>query len=126
MSAHQQRKLLQLKTHLFYKSILEAFVGIPRTILALPDRSGVDQATGLISPIFPILTSHPVSLQHFLNERGYTAQAFTFPVVPRGQDRIRIVIHANNTDDDIRAFISLIREWGLQQMDFGLNVEAKL
>lgn len=89
---------------------------MPRSILALPERKGVDQATGLISPIFPILTSYPVSLQHYLNEKGYTAQAFSFPVVPRGQERLRIVIHANNTAADMRIFANLVRKWGLQQI----------
>ncbi len=65
----------------------------------------------LVSPIFPLLTSQSLKLAEYLNSKGYVAQAIPFPIVPKGQERIRVVIHADNTFSDIDTFIAILLDW---------------
>lgn len=69
-----------------------------------------------MSPIFPVHSMEAVSLQKLLNKYGYAAHAIVYPGVPRGTDRIRIVIHGGNTEGQIRAFVKTMRQWALAQL----------
>lgn len=62
----------------------------------------------------------PKLAQHFahgLRERGVLAVAFSFPVVPRGQDRIRAQMSAAHENEDLDralgAFAEVGRELGV-------------
>ncbi|KAK0193128.1 aminotransferase [Armillaria mellea] len=50
-------------------------------------------------------------LAEYLNSKGYVAQAIPFPIVPKGQERIRVLIHAENTFTDIDTFIAILLDW---------------
>ncbi|KAK0220602.1 aminotransferase [Armillaria fumosa] len=82
---------------------------IPESVLAM---CSVDRSKDpLVSPVFPLLTSQSLKLAEYLNSKGYVAQAIPFPIVPKGQERIRVVIHAENTFSDIDAFIAILLDW---------------
>ncbi|TBU28204.1 PLP-dependent transferase [Dichomitus squalens] len=65
----------------------------------------------VVSPIFPILTPAYTSLADFLGAYGYAVTAIGFPAVPRGQERIRVTIHAGNTEAELDEFISCLMRW---------------
>ncbi|KAF7361358.1 Aminotransferase [Mycena sanguinolenta] len=65
----------------------------------------------LPSPIFPILVCDPINLEECLQAKGYHARAMCYPVVPRGAERIRVCIHAANTEDELLRFITELVSW---------------
>ncbi|KAF8893479.1 PLP-dependent transferase [Infundibulicybe gibba] len=103
----------------------EYLMDIPSNLLQLYKKHEVGETKDLVAPIFPILTTRPVSLQKYLNSRGYAAQAFCYPVVPRNQARIRVTLHAATTDEDVEVFLSTIRKWALEQMEIDSSAAIK-
>ncbi|KDN37934.1 PLP-dependent transferase [Tilletiaria anomala UBC 951] len=64
------------------------------------------------SPIVPLLSPRPKALAAFLQQEGrMIVRGITYPTVPKGQDRVRICVHASNTEEDIRALAHLIHDW---------------
>ncbi len=66
-------------------------------------------------PIVPLMLRDPKLAQAFagaLRERGVLAAAFSFPVVPRGQDRIRAQMSAAHTIEDLDRAIAAFAEVG--------------
>ena len=66
-------------------------------------------------PIVPLMLRDPKLAQAFagaLRERGVLATAFSFPVVPRGQDRIRAQMSAAHTIEDLDRAIAAFAEVG--------------
>ena len=98
---------------LFHHALTDALKDIPPHVLYYPHKDGPATHPRLISPIFPIMSANAVQLQRQLNRLGYAAQAITFPAVPKGQGRIRVVIHSGNTKDDIAEFVRILRKWAL-------------
>ncbi|KAK0472272.1 aminotransferase [Armillaria novae-zelandiae] len=103
------RKQVYECSQYFATKLRLALKDIPESMLAMcsADRS----KDPLVSPVFPLLTSHSIELAEYLKSKGYIAQAIPFPAVPKGQERIRVVIHAENTFSDIDAFIAIILKW---------------
>ncbi|PBK90940.1 aminotransferase [Armillaria gallica] len=103
------RKQVYECSQYFATKLRLALKGIPESVLAMcaADRS----KDPLVSPIFPLLTSQSLKLAEYLNSKGYVAQAIPFPIVPKGQERIRVVIHAENTFSDIDTFIAILLDW---------------
>ncbi|RPD54331.1 PLP-dependent transferase [Lentinus tigrinus ALCF2SS1-7] len=96
----------------FERKLTAALRSTPAHILALPSRlTPLDFPSDIVSPIFPILTSAPISLAKFLRDLGYAARPVPYPVVPRGQERIRVVIHARNTEEELEELIARLLEW---------------
>lgn len=50
-------------------------------------------------------------LTFHLNARKYSAFAVTFPVIPKGSARLRVVIHADHTEEQIDGLVAAICEW---------------
>ncbi|KAK0193142.1 aminotransferase [Armillaria mellea] len=103
------RKQVYKSSQYFAAKIRLALKGIPESVLAMcaADRS----KDPLVSPVFPLLTSQSLKLAEYLNSKGYIAQAIPFPIVPKGHERIRVVIHAETTFSDIDAFIAVLLGW---------------
>jgi 8-amino-7-oxononanoate synthase len=57
-----------------------------------------------------------------LNE-GFLAWPVAYPTVPKGQDRVRIVIHADNNPQQIERLVEVIMQWALDQ-ESGQNIEV--
>ena len=57
------------------------------------------------TPITPITLENPKKTQelsrHLFEEEGIFVQAFSFPVVPKGTDRIRCIVNAHHTQEQL-------------------------
>lgn len=67
----------------------------------------------LPSPIMPLLTEHASTrpLAAFLQSRGFLVRPITYPTVPLGRDRVRICVHSDNTEEQVRGLARAVREW---------------
>jgi len=68
---------------------------------------------GLDTPIRLIRTGEDdkaIGLSRQLLERGFYASAVFFPVTPRGEAGLRIMLRADNDPDDIRRLCEAVRE----------------
>lgn len=63
------------------------------------------------SPIIPLLTADARELAAHLRASGLLARPICYPTVPKGEDRVRICVHADNTTEDIDRLISSVRQW---------------
>ena len=129
----QLREKLFHNAGYFYTRLQRQLQGFPKDVLSLPPRSFERSTTDLISPIIPVYTSRVMSLQNFLRDRGYPAQGIPYPMVPKGKERLRIVMHSGNSEKDLDQFVSYLMEWAeneiretmpkIEQMDV---MEARL
>ncbi|KAI0307459.1 PLP-dependent transferase [Multifurca ochricompacta] len=111
----QLRERLHKLSTQFSDLLLSALEPVPKSILRLPESHLNFGALPVPTPIFPILTSRPLQLATFLQAKGYAAQPIPYPAVPRGQERIRVVVHAENTEDELREFIEVLLQWAGEQ-----------
>jgi len=79
-----------------------------------------------VHPIVPIMLGDEkltVEMARRLNERGIFVVGFSYPVVPRGQARIRVQISASHTREQleraIRTFVEVANELGLLERRAG-------
>ncbi|KAE9377587.1 aminotransferase [Stipitochalara longipes BDJ] len=83
-------------------------------------------SNGLVSPIVPIITkTRAYDLRTWLLREGINAWGVAYPVVPKGEDRVRIVIHSDNTRPQIERLVDVIMQWALEQ-DKILEVKSQL
>ncbi len=65
------------------------------------------------SPIVPLLTSEARDLAAHLRANGLLARPICYPTVPKGEDRVRICVHADNTEEDIDRLIECVKGWSV-------------
>lgn len=63
------------------------------------------------SAIFALMMDEPRELAAFCQAAGFIVRAVMHPTVPRGTERVRICLHAGNTEHEIDAFIDRVRLW---------------
>ncbi|KAF1911517.1 pyridoxal phosphate-dependent transferase [Ampelomyces quisqualis] len=63
------------------------------------------------SPIFAIQVQQPRKLAMVLENHGMMVRAVASPTVPLGKERIRVCLHAGNTELEIRKLVRVIKEW---------------
>jgi len=63
------------------------------------------------TPIVALLTNRPRALAKYLQEGGYMVRPIVHPTVPRGEERVRVCLHAGNTMDEIRGLVERIKDW---------------
>jgi 8-amino-7-oxononanoate synthase len=68
------------------------------------------------SPILPIYTLHPRTLSEYCQESGYIIRAIVAPTVPVGKERVRICLHAHNTEAEVQGLVKTIGQWVEQQI----------
>lgn len=92
-----------------------ALRNVPETVLALSnsDATLAVSERGLCSPVIPVFTPHAARLGEYLLQRGYAVTPMTYPVVK--QPRIRVIIHARNTEVEIDAFVNQLLAWAERQ-----------
>jgi 8-amino-7-oxononanoate synthase len=75
-----------------------------------------DEAT---TQFVPVWTRHRYNyyLMFHLQMRNMFAFPIDPPVVPRGTGRIRLVVHADNTEAQVEALADAICEWGREMLD---------
>ncbi|KAL0567699.1 hypothetical protein V5O48_014295 [Marasmius crinis-equi] len=91
------------------------------------------------SPIIPLLTPPPENRSyspahalsaHLLSEHGILARPITWPTVPKGQDRVRVCLHAGHTEEQVTALVEGIVEWAksrlVKEAEEGIFVRSRL
>ena len=76
-----------------------------------------------ITHIVPLWTRRPkyaLYLAFHLTKDGFNGCYIVFPIVAKGEDRVRLFLHAHNTKDDVRKLTKSIFAW-IQEM---LDIEA--
>ena len=63
------------------------------------------------APIVPLRTPHAKALAAHLQRAGFLVRGVTYPTVPRGEERVRICVHAHNTDAEMDALAAEIARW---------------
>ena len=110
----------------FERKLTVALQSVPSHLLALPPRTTpADFPSDILSPIFPILTTAPIPLGHFLCSLGYRTRPLPYPVVPRGQERVRVVMHARNTEEELDELIARLLEWSSARQEEEQREKAK-
>ncbi|KAH9940164.1 PLP-dependent transferase [Epithele typhae] len=96
----------------FEHALTVAFRDVPSDLLSLRHRSiPSDYPESVFSPLFPILTRAPKPLGDFLTNLGYALTPIMFPAVPKGEERLRVILHAGNTEADVDQFIARLLAW---------------
>jgi 8-amino-7-oxononanoate synthase len=63
------------------------------------------------SPIFALLTPHPRELAKYCQDAGFVVRAVVPPTVPKGTERVRVCLHAGNTEAEISSLVDRVQEW---------------
>jgi 8-amino-7-oxononanoate synthase len=63
------------------------------------------------SPIVPLFSPAPRQLAQYCQERGFIVRPIVAPTVPKGSERLRICLHAANTEKEVEALVSAIEAW---------------
>ncbi|EJF56523.1 PLP-dependent transferase [Dichomitus squalens LYAD-421 SS1] len=106
-----RERLHRLSEH-FHRLVEGSLKHVPPSLLSLlPRKAPGDFPNDIVSPIFPILTEHPVLLAAHLRRYGYACTSVPYPAVPRGQERIRVVVHAANKPEELRELVTRMLEW---------------
>ncbi|KAK7187540.1 hypothetical protein DPSP01_003781 [Paraphaeosphaeria sporulosa] len=69
------------------------------------------------SPIFSIQLAEPKRLAKYLQDRGMMVRAVVPPTVPEGTSRVRVCLHAGNTEAEINGLVAVIEEWCNKALD---------
>ena len=69
------------------------------------------------SPIVPVVTKmgKAYNLGAWMLTQGFLAWAVAYPIVPKGQERVRIVINADNSHQQIERLVEVVMQWDLDQ-----------
>lgn len=101
---------------------------IPPSLLSLPPHLRVSQLVGSLAsptslqtiratPIIPVFTSSPRPLSAHLRSKGMNARPITWPTVPKGLDRVRVCLHAGNTEEEVDSLAQAMVEWARNEME---------
>jgi 8-amino-7-oxononanoate synthase len=63
------------------------------------------------SPIFALFSPVPRSLAQHCQQVGFVVRAVVPPTVPDGTERVRICLHAGNTEQQVDAFVDAVNRW---------------
>ena|SRR2546423_12588085 len=63
------------------------------------------------SPIFALYTPFPRNLAQYCQQAGFVVRAVVPPTVPKGTERVRICLHAGNTQEQVDNFVRLVKNW---------------
>ena len=53
------------------------------------------------APIVPVYTAQPLVLAARVQRAGFLVRAVRYPTVPRGEERVRLCVHAHNTREEM-------------------------
>ncbi|CAE6406632.1 unnamed protein product [Rhizoctonia solani] len=102
-------QLFKISTR-FTSALRARLENVPSRIMALPPFLKSEP-----TPIVPILTPRPRLLAQHLRERGFLARPITHPTVPKGEERVRICLHAANTEEEVDGLVDALLEWAEEQ-----------
>ena len=89
-----------------------------RGILSVPLSETVEERP-FLTHIVPIWTRQRYSywLAFHLHFCGFCTFPVEYPIVPKGQSRVRISFHADNTIGQVEALVAAICEWAQEMME---------
>jgi 8-amino-7-oxononanoate synthase len=64
-----------------------------------------------VSPIIPVFTPHPRSLASYCQAQGLMIRPIVAPTVPHGTERVRVCLHAGNSQREVERLVTAIGEW---------------
>ncbi|KAJ5203847.1 Pyridoxal phosphate-dependent transferase major region subdomain 2 [Penicillium cinerascens] len=96
-----QQRVQQLIRHLRYR--LDGLVMNPSVMFE------VDHYP--TSPIVSLRTSQPRLLASACQQDGYVVRAIMPPTIPEGKERVRVCLHAGNTEEEIDGLVRTIQAW---------------
>ncbi|KAH0834998.1 pyridoxal phosphate-dependent transferase [Lanmaoa asiatica] len=110
------RQRLNRLSRYAHQRLLVALRNVPGAILALNkyDATAAVSDRGLCSPVIPMFTPCAGQLADYLLQRGHAVSPITYPAVRR--PRIRVIIHAGNTEEEIDSFINELLTWAERQV----------
>ncbi|KAG6302092.1 hypothetical protein E4U45_002971 [Claviceps purpurea] len=73
------------------------------------------------SPIVPLFSDRARSLARYCQGRGFMVRAIVAPTVKKGTDRVRLCLHAGNTEDEVRGLCLAVESWLREELG---DVEA--
>ncbi|PWY74093.1 PLP-dependent transferase [Aspergillus eucalypticola CBS 122712] len=113
------REQLRANIMLFYQLIL---MHPRRQALS---KSGISKEAFVA--IIPIITKQGQchKLQQRLQVYGFRTHAVRYPAVPE-EERVRLMLHADNKPDEIKGFARVLMEWGWEIMQVGPRPETRL
>lgn len=78
--------------------------------------------------IVPLITPTPHDLSNHLRSIGFLTRPIVHPTVPRGRERVRVCLHADNTPQDIDTLVDGIVGWARErhEMQEARSIKAKL
>ncbi|KAL5513583.1 hypothetical protein ACEPAH_3982 [Sanghuangporus vaninii] len=118
---------LQYLCHYFETRLIQALDRVPKDLLCfVPKEPPIEYPTNIHSPIFPLLTPVSLQLSRHLRSLGYASQAIPFPVVPRGQERIRVIVHAGNTEPELEDFIQHLVNWASTRIHYEVSDQLEV
>ncbi|KAK2021942.1 PLP-dependent transferase [Colletotrichum zoysiae] len=73
-----------------------------------------------IVPFWTLRPRHALYLSFHLTRDGFNGTGIVFPIVPKGQERVRLVLHAHNTKDEVLRLTNSLAT-GMQEL---MDIEA--
>ena len=70
-----------------------------------------------IVPLWMRRPKHALYLAFHLTRDGFNGCYIVFPIVAKGEDRVRLFLHAHNTKDDVRKLVKSIVAWTQEMLD---------
>ncbi|KAL2760153.1 hypothetical protein ACRALDRAFT_2038857 [Sodiomyces alcalophilus JCM 7366] len=70
-----------------------------------------------IVPLWTPRSKHALYLAFHLTRDGINGCYIVFPIVGKGEDRVRLLLHAHNTKDEVRKLIDSIISWTQEMLD---------
>ncbi|KIJ65414.1 hypothetical protein HYDPIDRAFT_174881 [Hydnomerulius pinastri MD-312] len=95
-------------------SLSKAFEAVSPSLLVLGQCDGLKSIGDVQSPIIPILSPLAMELADFLRTKGYGASYISIPIAP--SPRIRMIVHARNTEEEIDTFAGILVQWAKDQV----------
>ncbi|KAL8952151.1 MAG: hypothetical protein Q9222_001928 [Ikaeria aurantiellina] len=89
-------------------------------LLAMPLHDDGDWREGPVTHIVPIWTpkpKHAYYLSFHLVRDGINGTPIVFPIVARGEDRVRLMMHGHNTYEDVHTLVGSICSWAEEMME---------
>lgn len=120
-TAHQRRDQLRANTRLFHQLMLCHFDRrrvVTAGVLRIPSVEA-EKEENLDVPIIPLITrlGECTVLQQRLKENGFRTHAVRYPAVPLNAERVRFMMHADNTTAQIRRFVDVLFQWAVERLE---------
>lgn len=94
-------------THHLLSGVVSSLAGVHSAPAILALRPLDDS----VSPIIPVFTPHPRSLASHCQAQGLMVRPIVAPTVPQGTERVRVCLHAGNTQQEVERLVTAIGEW---------------